>query len=148
MLNPITKDNSLGVLFHSPPEKFWSFLCGQWESSYEKRMEFSTEKRCQTTGSSLVIYGGGFLSHGGTPIAGWFISWKPPSRNGWCLGVPLFQETPIWLDTHYLHVGQIPVVQYRKKGPLDGRGAVNTPHHIVLGAVLRGSRVDGFFVWD
>ena len=25
---------------------------------------------------------------GVTPIAGWFISWKIPSRNGWWLGVP------------------------------------------------------------
>ena len=29
---------------------------------------------------------------GESPIAGWFISWKIPSRNGWW-GVPLFQET-------------------------------------------------------
>ena len=30
----------------------------------------------------------------GTPTAGWFISWKIPSRNGWWLGVPPFQEPP------------------------------------------------------
>ena len=28
---------------------------------------------------------------GGTPIAGWFIIWKLPNKNGWWLGVPLFQ---------------------------------------------------------
>ena len=38
-----------------------------------------------------------FPMNGGTPIAGWFISWKIPSRNGWELGVPPFQETSIWL---------------------------------------------------
>ena len=32
---------------------------------------------------------GGFQSHGGTPIAGWFLLGKIPSRNGW-FGVPLF----------------------------------------------------------
>ena len=37
---------------------------------------------------------GGFLN-GGTPIAGWFLLGKIPSRNGWWLGVPLFQETSI-----------------------------------------------------
>ena len=35
---------------------------------------------------------GAFLSHGGTPIAGLFISWKMSSRDD-DLGVPLFQET-------------------------------------------------------
>ena len=34
--------------------------------------------------------------HGGTPIAGWFFSWKIPSINGRSTGgVPLFQETSI-----------------------------------------------------
>ena len=33
----------------------------------------------------------------GTPIAGWFISWKIPSRNGWWLGGTLFQDTSIWI---------------------------------------------------
>ena len=37
----------------------------------------------------------GFHGHGGTPIAGWFMSWKIPSRSGWYLGVPPFQETSI-----------------------------------------------------
>ena len=33
----------------------------------------------------------------GTPIAGWLISWHIPTKNGWWLGVPLFQETSIWI---------------------------------------------------
>ena len=38
----------------------------------------------------------GFHSHGGTPIAGWFISSKIPSRNGWWLGAPHdFGKPPI-----------------------------------------------------
>ena len=34
--------------------------------------------------------------HRATPKthAGWFFLWKIPSRNGWWLGLPLFQETP------------------------------------------------------
>ena len=43
----------------------------------------------------------GFHGHGGTPIAGWFMSWKIPSRSGWYLGVPPFQETSIWHKGHY-----------------------------------------------
>ena len=31
-----------------------------------------------------------FPIHGGTPIVGWFLSWKIRSRNGWWLGVALF----------------------------------------------------------
>ena len=48
----------------------------------------------------IVIHNdmGVFHSHGGIPIAGWLISWKIPSRNGWWLGVALFQETTIcWM---------------------------------------------------
>ena len=37
----------------------------------------------------------GFLKNG-YPIAGWFLLGKIPSRNGWWLAVPPFQETPIW----------------------------------------------------
>ena len=36
---------------------------------------------------------GGFQSHGVTLIAGWFISWKIPSINGWELGVPSGKHT-------------------------------------------------------
>ena len=42
---------------------------------------------------------GGFLSHGGTPIAGWFSSWKIPCRNGWFLRVALFWETIMEMDS-------------------------------------------------
>ena len=31
----------------------------------------------------------------GVPLYRWFISWKIPSRNGWWLEVPIFQETTI-----------------------------------------------------
>jgi len=34
------------------------------------------------TSSSVTPIYGGFLSHGGTPIAGWIISWKIPLSNG------------------------------------------------------------------
>ena len=44
---------------------------------------------------SIWIYLG---SHGGTPIAGCFISWKIPSRNGWWLGVALWLRNPQFLD--------------------------------------------------
>ena len=38
---------------------------------------------------------GGFHSHGGTPIAGWFIWWKlPQNKNGW-LGVPPWLSKPL-----------------------------------------------------
>ena len=32
---------------------------------------------------------GGFLSHGGTPIAGWFISWKIPTKKWMIWGYPI-----------------------------------------------------------
>ena len=37
----------------------------------------------------------------GVPNNGWFTSWKIPLKveKGWWLGVPLFQETPVWLFT-------------------------------------------------
>ena len=37
-----------------------------------------------------------FHSHGDTPITGCFLSWKIPNKNGWWLGIPLFQETSRW----------------------------------------------------
>ena len=41
----------------------------------------------------IYIYRG-FHNHGGTPIAGWFISGKIPSRMDDDSGVALLQETP------------------------------------------------------
>ena len=45
----------------------------------------------------LDLYGG-FHSHGGTPIAGWFVLEKPFKMED--LGVPLFQETSIYTQVH------------------------------------------------
>ena len=36
----------------------------------------------------------GVSLNGGTPIAGWFISWKVPLNLGWWLRVPPFMEPP------------------------------------------------------
>ena len=41
----------------------------------------------------MGIFKGGSMVMGVTPTAGWCISWKIPSINGWWLGVPPFQET-------------------------------------------------------
>ena len=38
---------------------------------------------------------GGFHSHGGTPIAGWFIWWKLPQNKNGCLGVPPWLSKPL-----------------------------------------------------
>ena len=38
----------------------------------------------------------GFHSHGGTPRAGWFISGKIPSRNGWFGGTPMLGNPHIY----------------------------------------------------
>ena len=40
----------------------------------------------------LLTYGG-FLSHAGTPMAGWFISWKIPNKQWWCRSTPMTLET-------------------------------------------------------
>ena len=53
-----------------------------------------------TLGSTLgcllwLWYMGLSIVMGVPQIAGWFLLGKMPSRNGWELGVPLFQETPI-----------------------------------------------------
>ena len=50
----------------------------------------------QSLGHQLLVSYGGFHCHGGTPIAGWFISGKVPSRNGWWLGVPPWLWNPRW----------------------------------------------------
>ena len=43
---------------------------------------------------------GGFHSHGGIPIAGWFMSWENTSKMD-DLRIPLFQETSILqIDTN------------------------------------------------
>ena len=47
-------------------------------------------QRAEISGFQLIKPHGGFHSHGGTPIAGWFLLGKIPSRNGWKLGLPLF----------------------------------------------------------
>ena len=43
--------------------------------------------------SFLHCSNGGFHSHEGTPIAGWFLLGKIPSFEMDDLGIPLFQET-------------------------------------------------------
>ena len=50
---------------------------------------------------------GRFHSHGGTPKAGLFQGkcMKIPSRNGWWLGVPLFEETSIYCDVTSPKIG-------------------------------------------
>ena len=47
---------------------------------------------------------GGFHGHGGTPIAGWFLLGKLPSRNGW------FGGTPILGNPHILKTYPILVI--------------------------------------
>ena len=37
-----------------------------------------------------------FHGHGGSPMPGWFLLGNIPSRSGWWLGVPTFQEMPKW----------------------------------------------------
>jgi hypothetical protein len=37
--------------------------------------------------------------NGGTPFAGWFISWKIPSRNGWFGGTPIVGNLHVFLNT-------------------------------------------------
>ena len=45
---------------------------------------------------------GGFHSHGGTPIAGWFVSWKIPMKWMITRGTPIFPETPTGLYSELL----------------------------------------------
>ena len=60
--------------------------------------------RIQTVWLLAIVWGPTFFrafiwvhSHGDTPIAGWFISWKIPSRNGWWLGLPPWlRKPPFW----------------------------------------------------
>ena len=44
-------------------------------------------------GDTIYLYGGWTIVMGVPPMAG--LQWKIPSRNGWWLGVPIFQETTI-----------------------------------------------------
>ena len=38
-----------------------------------------------------------------TLIAGWFMSWKIPPRNGWLRGTPMTQATPKWVKARQNH---------------------------------------------
>ena len=50
------------------------------------------------------IYGG-LLEWGYPKNAGWFISWKNPVKYRWWLGVPLFQDTSIYIYIYiYIYV--------------------------------------------
>ena len=78
----------------------------------------------------LVLTCGFPARHGGTPIAGWSISWKNPISNGWLLWVPPFLEPPnhpfldgifpYWslLTIHcgYLYLGNLHI--FEKSAPL------------------------------
>ena len=72
-----------------------------WADPQDKRMaptEIGISAAKRKGGWFLKVRYGGFHSHGGTPIGGWFISWKIPSRNGW------FGGTPILGNLHMLYI--------------------------------------------
>ena len=76
--------------------KFWYWCRLYWFPSGSRRTVKS--------GPCVVVFFpyGGFHSHGGSPIAGWFM--ENPSINGWELGVPLFQESAISVSWFYMRV--------------------------------------------
>ena len=47
-----------------------------------------SEPSCSYWAQALTLQIWGFHSHGDTPIAGWFISWKILIKNGWVRGTP------------------------------------------------------------
>ena len=66
-------------------------------------VSFRVQAYCQKWSMCGVFFPyGGFHSHGGSPIAGWFM--ENPSINGWELGVPLFQESAISVSWFYMRV--------------------------------------------
>ena len=64
------------------------------------KVEEGTQPRAghgQETGAWTLQDGGFPARHGGTPIAGWFMSWRIPYTNGWYWRyTPSFSETPRW----------------------------------------------------
>ena len=73
----------------------------------------------------------------GIPQNGWFISWKIPSRNGWWLGVPLFQETSVLFWTKWQRLD------------CDLTGIIGIKgNHSNIGEVLFGEGKACFFAGD
>ena len=74
-----------------------------WYHDFEsRRMSLCTSMRRGDVGS-IVRMVSGEKKHGGTPIAGWLISWKIPIENGWFKGRPISGN----LYIHYILNGQL-----------------------------------------
>ena len=54
----------------------------EWDILWENGILMGWEEHWRVYGEFVGYYMVGFHSHGGTAIAGGFISWKIPSRNG------------------------------------------------------------------
>ena len=67
----------------------WFFAMFQELQELERQLEeLSDPSKFSEEGCIPVSGYGGFLSHGDTPIYGWFISWKIPPKMDDGLGVP------------------------------------------------------------
>ena len=92
----ITRNSHLPVA----PNPYWIRRVGSDEvRTWSRRSAPSSKAPASKAADGKQPLGGGNLRwrfparHGGTSIAGWFISWKIPSRNMDDWGVPLLLET-------------------------------------------------------
>ena len=74
--------------------------------------------------SNLASTFGAFHSHGGTPIAGWFIS-EIPWKLGWWLGVPLWLRTSISSYFQMISHEYLPSFSHENFNPSTQRSLVS-----------------------
>ena len=86
----------------------WVGRCGPWledgGSSCSEAPESDDQKKSGECQPEAWLYKGGFLSHVGTPIAGWFISWKIEKINGWFGGTPFSATSGYILSTYVYYI--------------------------------------------
>jgi hypothetical protein len=79
-------------------------LIGRWWVELQRSAWVRWPKKVWRVSTRGLTLQGGFLSHVGTPIAGWFISWKIEKINGWFGGTPFSATSGYILSTYVYYI--------------------------------------------